>query len=298
MIQIISHLCNSITSLFYSMKKRVGIVIGGDSGNKHIPDAATSNQLNTSISGFCSVDEGVDLLASRMSKLDSRIASIEQGDQAVRSSGKGGRDKSSWGTGGRGSHGKVRHRVMDSEEDSCDSLSLQRSIEELERRVEKHDIAIEKLKRHSRGRSSSRGRQIDSDDDRRSRSRSRSTGAYRHGTDDDLEHVQHQVRSLQKKVKTLGDSTSRACRSLSVGVTDSQNATLQLYSWADKVHSAFGVLSKECLKRPKNICPRAKLADLSNAVEDGFENKNKKRSVSAGAENRSGKGGGNFDVSF
>jgi hypothetical protein len=83
-----------------------------------------------------------------------------------------------------------------------------------------------------------------------------------------------------------------------VGVTDSQNATLQLYSWADKVHSAFGVVSKECLKRPKNICPRAKLADLSNAVEDGFENKNKKRSVSAGAENRSGKGGGNFDVSF
>lgn len=287
-----------ITFIVCRMKKRVGIVIGGAGDSaKPLPTSGTNtntSQLNTSISGFCSVDEGVDLLAGRMSKLDSRIADIEQKDMAARVSDRG----SSRGRGGRSR--SVKERQLD--EDSCDSLGLLRSIEQLERRVDEHDDALDRLARKTRGRSSSRGRRNDSDDDRHRHSRSRSTQRRTYGEDEDMNRVKHDVRSLQKKVKTLGESTSRACRSLSVGVTDSQNASLQLYAWADKVHSAFAVVSKDCLQRSKNICPRAKLADLSNpkASPASRSGKGARRSASAGPEGRNREGGveSDYEITF
>lgn len=76
-----------------------------------------------------------------------------------------------------------------------------------------------------------------------------------------------ELRALQKKVKKLGDSTSKACRSLSNGLTDVQQAALNLYSWSDVVHEAFGKVSHK-LALPKNICPRARMYNPSREEVD------------------------------
>jgi hypothetical protein len=76
--------------------------------------------------------------------------------------------------------------------------------------------------------------------------------------------LKEQQRHLQAKVKSLSSSTSRACRSLSVGVSDSQHATLLLYSWAEKVHAAFRDVSHQ-LNIEENICPRPQLHDTSGS---------------------------------
>ena len=73
-----------------------------------------------------------------------------------------------------------------------------------------------------------------------------------------LQGQHKEVKSLNKRVKLLGDNTSKACRSLSVGLTDVQQATLFLYAWCDKAHDAFGVLSAQ-LGMSSNICPRVQV---------------------------------------
>ncbi len=67
-----------------------------------------------------------------------------------------------------------------------------------------------------------------------------------------------EIRALQKRVKKLAENTSKACRSLSSGLTDVQQATLNLYSWSDKAHDALGAVSNK-LNFPVNLCPRAKV---------------------------------------
>lgn len=74
--------------------------------------------------------------------------------------------------------------------------------------------------------------------------------------------LKQELRRLKTKVGALSGSTSRACRSLSVGVSDSQHATLLLYSWAEKVHTAFGVVSHQ-LNIEGNVCPRPQLDNTS-----------------------------------
>ena len=90
---------------------------------------------------------------------------------------------------------------------------------------------------------------------RQLRSRSESPTKDRHRS----ESTSSEIKEIEKKVKKLAESTTRACRSLSNGLTDVQQATLSLYSWTDRVHDGFEMLSQK-LNLPPNICPRAKLS--------------------------------------
>ena len=76
-----------------------------------------------------------------------------------------------------------------------------------------------------------------------------------------------EVKSLKKKTKKLAENTSMACRSLSNGLSDIQQATLNLYSWADKAHDSFGIIS-ERLSFSVNMCPRAKVYQPGNNGRD------------------------------
>lgn len=67
-----------------------------------------------------------------------------------------------------------------------------------------------------------------------------------------------ELKSLQRKVKKLAENTTRACRSLSSGLSDVQQATLNLYAWSDKAHDAMGTISNK-LNFNVNLCPRAKV---------------------------------------
>ena len=67
-----------------------------------------------------------------------------------------------------------------------------------------------------------------------------------------------EVRSLQKKVKKLAENTTRACRSLSTGLSEVQQATLNLYTWTDTAYDAFGKVSHE-LGLKGNACSRARV---------------------------------------
>ena len=67
-----------------------------------------------------------------------------------------------------------------------------------------------------------------------------------------------EIRILQKKIKKLAENTTRACRSLSTGVSDIQQATLNLYTWTDTAYDAFGKISNE-LGFKSNLCTRARV---------------------------------------
>lgn len=290
------------------MKKRFGIVIGGgDSSGSAVagaglpPTAPLSTQhqqqgLDTSISGFCSVDEGVDLLATRMGRLDHRIAHIEQQDLAARTSSSSrprhsAKSNTNMNTNiSRNSRSsKQQQRVglsvssgqEEDNSDSVDSLEATWTFAQLADRVTRTEAAVAKMAKRDRDRekegtrmthSSSSGggggsrhrRRAGTDEEQYQPHPHQQQQGEGEGEEGEAERVQGQIRSLQRKLKTLGDSTSRACRSLSVGVTDAQNASLQLFSWADKVHMAFDHVSKDCLKLSKNILPRAKLLELSS----------------------------------
>lgn len=70
---------------------------------------------------------------------------------------------------------------------------------------------------------------------------------------------------LKADIKTLGKNTSKACRALSAGLEDVQQATLLLYDWADKVHNSFETISYK-LEFPTNICPRAQVNMRRNNI--------------------------------
>jgi hypothetical protein len=67
-----------------------------------------------------------------------------------------------------------------------------------------------------------------------------------------------ELRSVQRKLKKLAENTTRACRSLSSGLTDVQQATLNLYTWSDSAHDAFGKVAHQ-LGMKGNPCPRARV---------------------------------------
>lgn len=68
-----------------------------------------------------------------------------------------------------------------------------------------------------------------------------------------------EVKEMEKKIKRLAENTSKACRSLSQGLSDVQQATLNLYSWSDNVHDSFNVVVMK-VGLPEGLCPRAKVA--------------------------------------
>jgi chromosome segregation ATPase len=72
-----------------------------------------------------------------------------------------------------------------------------------------------------------------------------------------------EIKEMERKIKKLAESTTKACKSLSSGLTDVQQATLSLYSWTDRVHDSFEVVGQK-LNLPPNFCPRAKLSSSSS----------------------------------
>jgi hypothetical protein len=76
----------------------------------------------------------------------------------------------------------------------------------------------------------------------------------------------YDVKELRGDLKLLGKNTSKACRTLSAGLADVQNATLLMYKWADNVHSAFETISYK-LEFPTNICPRVKVDIQQSAIK-------------------------------
>lgn len=68
----------------------------------------------------------------------------------------------------------------------------------------------------------------------------------------------HEVRDLERKLRKLAENTTKACKSLSSGLTDVQETALTLYRWTDKVHDAFEVVADK-VNLPSNLCPRAKV---------------------------------------
>ena len=107
-------------------------------------------------------------------------------------------------------------------------------------------------------RSSSKGAGKSANSKTRTHASAESDSDTEEGTDITLQGQHKELRGLGKRVKQLGDNTSKACRSLSVGLTDVQQATLFLYAWCDKAHDAFGVLSAQ-LGMSSNICPRVQV---------------------------------------
>lgn len=67
------------------------------------------------------------------------------------------------------------------------------------------------------------------------------------------------MKDMEKKFKKLVENTSKACKSLSNGLTDVQQATLNLYSWTDQAHDAFETVARK-VDLPANLCPRAKIS--------------------------------------
>lgn len=87
------------------------------------------------------------------------------------------------------------------------------------------------------------------------------------GFGDALKEQEQDIRTLAKRLKQLGDNTSKACRSLSTGLTDVQQASLHLYAWCDKAHAAFGTLSTH-QNLTKNVCPRVQVYRSGLATGD------------------------------
>lgn len=66
------------------------------------------------------------------------------------------------------------------------------------------------------------------------------------------------VKDMEKKVKKLAENTGKACRSLSQGLSDVQEATLNLYTWSDQVHDTLNTVSVK-VGLPSGLCERAKV---------------------------------------
>jgi ubiquitin len=53
------------------------------------------------------------------------------------------------------------------------------------------------------------------------------------------------VLSLKQHVKQLGDSTTLACRHLTTGLSEVQEATVSIFSWADQLQRQLELLSSQ-----------------------------------------------------
>lgn len=62
------------------------------------------------------------------------------------------------------------------------------------------------------------------------------------------------IKGLRRKIRELGETTAKACRSLGNGINDIQQVNLNLYQWADQAYTAIGFLSSK-LGIDGNPCP-------------------------------------------
>jgi chromosome segregation ATPase len=81
-----------------------------------------------------------------------------------------------------------------------------------------------------------------------------------------------QIKILQTKIKLLSQNTSKVCKSLSVGISDSQYSILLIFSWAEQVHSAFEILANE-LEIDGTICPRLQLQNHKGTKQHSHHNR-------------------------
>jgi hypothetical protein len=78
------------------------------------------------------------------------------------------------------------------------------------------------------------------------------------GYDSDIEEL---ITKLQRKVKTVSEQSTLGFETISSGLNEVQQTSIELYSWAEKVHQAFGVVSSK-LSISKNICPNITVPDF------------------------------------
>lgn len=78
------------------------------------------------------------------------------------------------------------------------------------------------------------------------------------------ESQEDDIKVLRRKLRAVVDTTSAACHTVTTSVADVQDATVQIYSWAERVHAAMGILSEKVGVRP-NVCPRLQI------LPNGFE---------------------------
>jgi gas vesicle protein len=67
-----------------------------------------------------------------------------------------------------------------------------------------------------------------------------------------------ELKQIKRKLRSVVETTSSACHTVSSSVSDVQDATVQIYTWAERVHTAMGVLSEKVGVRP-NVCPRLQI---------------------------------------
>jgi hypothetical protein len=85
-----------------------------------------------------------------------------------------------------------------------------------------------------------------------------------------LQAVSSESAKMSQKVNSVSTNVSKACRSLSEGLTDVQKIAVDLISWSDQVHSAFETVSDK-LFLPRNVCPRFDSSLHANVIrEHGF----------------------------
>ncbi len=136
---------------------------------------------------------------------------------------------------------------------------LEEHMLELQSQIKENEIDIQHLKTnlvHSLRNSSSPTRERDCeikhiDDESRGRFHHTTGPAY------------SDLKEMDKRIKKLTENTSKACRSLSNGLSEVQHATLNLFSWTDDVHDAFDRVANK-VDLPTNLCPRAKVSSRTN----------------------------------
>lgn len=61
-------------------------------------------------------------------------------------------------------------------------------------------------------------------------------------------------KNLEKRLRELGESTAKACKSLGTGISDLQQTSLNFFVWADKTHAAVGSVAEK-VGFHSNPCP-------------------------------------------
>ncbi len=195
----------------------------------YLPRGGSGGQLSGLSHGL---DAGMvlDNISNRIQKLEQVVA--EEGGDLMASFDRGSPSRFGGG-GGKSSLNRIR--------------KMEENLFELQSQIKENETDIQQIKQSMVKQLRSR-----SESPVRDRNRSEKEGGY-----------SNDIKEIEKKVKKLAESTTKACRSLSSGLTDVQQATLALYSWTDKVHDGIEVVAHR-LNLPHNLCPRAKLPSVGS----------------------------------
>ncbi len=69
-----------------------------------------------------------------------------------------------------------------------------------------------------------------------------------------LKNESDETKALKKKFKELSESTAKACKALSGGLSDLHTTNLSILSWADRAHIAIGICADR-IGLHGNPCP-------------------------------------------